>query len=158
VGGEIVYVINLISRSDYFRAMLEGSFKESLVPMTVDSKIPIKEIDVDVFKMIIEWIHTMGIKKLNDPKCPTLLLNLERVYIAADMYLITDLCDSIAKYLDHLLTAQNFGDVLKISQKIGNDSLEKDVIRSWISKSESFNENDDQIKVMIRDFEVCCLT
>jgi hypothetical protein len=30
---------------------------------------------------------------------PSLLVDLERVYVAADMYLITDLCDSILKYL-----------------------------------------------------------
>jgi hypothetical protein len=40
---ERVYVIHkiLTSRSDYFRAMLEGPFKEAQVPITVESKIPI---------------------------------------------------------------------------------------------------------------------
>jgi hypothetical protein len=35
VGDEVVFIIQdvLTSRSDYFRAMLEGSFKESMVPM-----------------------------------------------------------------------------------------------------------------------------
>jgi hypothetical protein len=79
VGEEVVYVIHgiLTSRSDFFRAMLEGSFKEAQVPMTVESKIPIQGIDVDVFKMIIEWIYTMDIKSLNVPISPTLLLDLQ---------------------------------------------------------------------------------
>jgi hypothetical protein len=79
IGDEIVYTIHAIltSRSDYFRAMLEGSFKEAQVPMTVESKIPVHGIDVDVFKMIIEWIYTMDIKSLNVPISPSLLLDLQ---------------------------------------------------------------------------------
>jgi hypothetical protein len=38
--------------------MLDGSFKEAQVPMTVEYMIPIHGIDVDVFQMIIEWIVT----------------------------------------------------------------------------------------------------
>jgi hypothetical protein len=50
VGGEVVYVLHgpLTSKCDYFRAMLEGSFKEAQVPMNVES-----EIDVEELKMII---------------------------------------------------------------------------------------------------------
>jgi hypothetical protein len=155
VGGKVVFVIQdiLTSRNEYFRAMLEGSFKEAQVPMTVESKIPIKEIDVDVFKMIIEWIYTMDIKRLNDPLSPTLLLDLQDVYVAADMYLLPDLCNFIRKYLNHFLTSRNFGDIYQVAKRIGSESLSKDVIRAWIYKSASFNENDDQIKVLIRDFD-----
>jgi hypothetical protein len=98
VGEEIVYVIHgiLTSRCDYFRTMLSGqNFKEAQVPMTVESKIPIKGIDVDVFKMIIEWIYTMDIKSLNDPVSPTLILDLKNVYVAANMYGLSKLCDSV---------------------------------------------------------------
>jgi hypothetical protein len=70
------------------------------------------------------------------------------------MYLLSDLCDSIGKYLNHLLTFQNFSEIHQVAKRIGSDSLEKDVIRAWISKSDSFNENDDQIKALIRDFDV----
>jgi hypothetical protein len=156
VGEEVVFVLQdiLTSRSDYFRAMLEGSFKEAQVPMTVESKIPIHGIDVDVFKMIIEWIYTMDIKSLNDPFSSTVLLDLEKLYVAADMYLLPDLCNFIRKYLNHLLTSQNFGEIHQVAKRIGSESLEKDVLQSWISKSDSFNENEDQIKTMIRDFEV----
>jgi hypothetical protein len=79
VGDEVVYVMQgiLTSRSDYFRAMFEGFFKEAQVPMTVESKIPIQGIDVVVFKMIIEWVYTMDIKRLNEPFYPTLLLDLQ---------------------------------------------------------------------------------
>jgi hypothetical protein len=133
--------------------MLEGSFKEAQVPMTVESKIPIHEIDVDMFKMIIEWIYTMDIKSLNDPFSSNLLGDLEKVYVAADMYLLPDLCNSIGKYLNHLLTSCNFGEIYQVAKRIGSESLEKDVLQSWISKSDSFNENDDQIKALIRDFD-----
>jgi hypothetical protein len=79
INDEVVVVLHgiLTSRSDYFRAMLEGCFKEAQVPMTVESKISIHGIDVDVFKMIIEWIYTMDIKSLNEPFSPTLLLDLQ---------------------------------------------------------------------------------
>jgi hypothetical protein len=79
IGDEVVFVLQdiLTSRNEYFRAMLEGSFKEAQVPMTVESKIPIQGIDVDVFKMIIEWIYTMDIQRLNVPFSPTILLDLQ---------------------------------------------------------------------------------
>jgi hypothetical protein len=83
-----------------------------------------------------------------------ILFNLQKVYVAADMYLLPDLCDSIEKYLNHLLTSRNFGDIYQVAKKIGSESLEKDVLQSWISKSSSFNESDDQIKALIRDFDV----
>jgi hypothetical protein len=46
IGEEIVYAVHdiLTSRSDYFRAMLEGSFKEAQVPMTVNPRFPSKEL------------------------------------------------------------------------------------------------------------------
>jgi hypothetical protein len=80
------------------------------------------------------------------------MFNLQNVYVAADMYLLPDLCDSIGKYLNHLLTSRNFGEIYRVAKRIGSESLEKEVLQSWISKSDSFNENDDQIKVLIRDF------
>jgi hypothetical protein len=155
IGEEIVYAIHdiLTSRCDYFRAMLEGSFKEAQVPMTVESKIPVQGIDVCVFKMIIEWIYTMDIKSLNNPFSPSILHDLQNVYVAADMLLLPNLCDSIGKYLKHLLTYRTFGEVYQVAKSIGSDSLEEDVMQAWISKSDSFNENDDQIKALIRDFD-----
>jgi hypothetical protein len=75
------------------------------------------------------------------------------VYVAADMYLLPDLCDSIGNYLNHHLSAQNFGEIHQVAKSIGSESLEKDVLQSWISKSDSFNENENQIKVLIRDFD-----
>jgi hypothetical protein len=67
--------------------------------------------------------------------------------------MLPDLCDSIRNYLNHLLTAKNFGEIYKVANRIGSESLEKDVLQSWITKSDSFNENDDQINMLIRDFD-----
>ena len=58
--------------------MLLGSFKEALAPMTVDSKIPIHGIKTSIFK------NTMDIQKLNGMSTG-LLLDLESLYVAADM-------------------------------------------------------------------------
>jgi hypothetical protein len=88
----------------------------------------------------------MDIKSLNDPFSPTLILDLQNVYIAADMYLLPDLCNVVGKYLNHLLTFQNFAEIHQVAKRIGSESLEKDVIREWISKSVSFNENEVQRK------------
>jgi hypothetical protein len=84
--------------------------------MTIESKIPIKGIDVDVFKMIVEWIYTMDIKSLNGPD-PS-MRDLRRVYVADDMYLLTDLCESIRKYWNHLLDDQNFGKFYQNAKRI----------------------------------------
>jgi hypothetical protein len=70
------------------------------------------------------------------------------------MYLLPDLCNAIGKHLNHLLSSRNFGEIHQVAKRIGSESLEKDVIRAWISKSDSFNENDDQIKALIREFDV----
>jgi hypothetical protein len=127
IGDEIVYAIHdiLTSRCDYFRAMLEGSFKEAQVQMTVESKIPIQGIEVGVFKMIIEWIYTMDIKSLNNPFSPSILRDLQNVYVAADMYLLPDLCDSIGKYLNYFLNSRNFGEIYQVAKRIKSESLEK---------------------------------
>jgi hypothetical protein len=61
--------------------MLEGSFKEAQSPISF----------VDVFKMVIEWIYTMDISRLNGLSS-IVFYDLEKVYFAADMYLIPDLC------------------------------------------------------------------
>jgi hypothetical protein len=150
---EVVYVLHgiLTTRSDYFRAMLEGSFKEAHVPMAVDSEIPIHGVDVDVFKMIIEWIYTMEIKDLQDPCAPTILADLEKLYVAADMYMLFDLCTPILKYLESLLFLQTFGNIYQIAKRIGSKDLENVVFRSWISNSSTFNDNADQISALIKD-------
>jgi hypothetical protein len=84
----------------------------------------------------------------------SILIYIKNLYVAADMYLLHNLCDSIRKYLNHFLTSRNFGEVYQVAKKIGSETLEKDVIRTWISKSDSFNESDDQIRTLIRDFDV----
>jgi hypothetical protein len=52
--------------------------------------------------------------------------------------------------LNHLLTYRNFGEIHQVAKMIGSESLEQDVMQSWISKSDYFNDNDDQIKKVIR--------
>jgi hypothetical protein len=76
---------------------------------------------------------------------PILLLDLERAY------LLPDLCDSIAKF--EVFTAQNFGEIHQVAKRIGSESLERDIYRTWMLKSDSFNDNEDQIKTLIRDFD-----
>jgi hypothetical protein len=151
VGDDVVYVLYgiLTSRSDYFRAMLEGSFKEAQVPISLDAEIPIQGVEVDVFKMIIEWLYTMDIRRLNGLSY-FLFSDLERVYVAADMYLLPDLCDSILKYLESLINEQTFGEIYQIAKRIGSKTLEDCVLRSWISKSDGFNNNAAQTDEVIK--------
>jgi hypothetical protein len=155
VGDEVVYVVQgaLASRSDFFRLMFERYFTETQAPMNIDSQIPIHGIDVDVFKMIIEWIYSMDIQRLNGMS-GSLLHDLERLYVAADMYQIASLRDSIERYLSHLVNHQNFGDIYQIAERIGSVSLEKFVFRKWISQSRNFNENDGQISTLVFDRDI----
>jgi hypothetical protein len=144
VGGEVVYVLRgvLTSRNTYFRDILNG------IPENVNSEIPI-EGEVDVFKMIIEWIYTMNIKQLNGMSS-TLFDDLEKVYIAAGTYQIIDLRDSIVKYLGFLVDDQTFGDIYQIAKKIGNEYLENIVYHSWINESEEYNKIDSQIDILMQ--------
>jgi hypothetical protein len=146
---EEVFVLQkiLTERSETFRVMLEG-----YLPGAGACGIPIFGIEADVFKMIIEWIYSMEIKQL-DGMSPSLLKDLERVYIAADMYNISDLCEYILKYLDFLINKQTFGDIYLIAKKIGCVSLEKAVLLSWATHSSGFNKNDVQINSIIFEDE-----
>jgi hypothetical protein len=156
VGDEVIYVVRdiLTSRSDYFRAMLLGYFKEARVPVTVDAQIPIHEISSDVFEMIVEWLYTMDICQLNGLSPYSLHLeDLERVYVAADMLLITDLCDSIERFLMYLVNDRNFGDIYQVSKRIGNTTLEQAIFQIWISNSESFNKNSEQINLFLHEYQ-----
>jgi hypothetical protein len=140
VGDEVFYVLSgiLIERSSYFKELFLG------LPMTVDSQIPIYGIDAVLFKSIIEWIYTFEVRGLDVPS-PTLLDDLERVYIAARMYNIVDLCDSIESYLKYFVNERNFGEIHQIAIRIESKSLLRVISRAWISKSDEFNKNDDQI-------------
>jgi hypothetical protein len=141
---EIVYVVKsaLESRCEYFREYLRGS------QFSIGSQIPFHGNDVDVFKMIIEWIYSMNIERLNG-MISTLLHDLESLYVAAEMYDITDLRDSIQRYLSHLVNLQNFGDIYQIAKRIDCDSLKTFVFQAWISSPDTFNENDDQIEALV---------
>jgi hypothetical protein len=152
VGNEVVYVLHrvLTERSDYFRAMLMGSFIEAAVPINPQAEVPIYGIAANVFKMIIEWIYTMNIQSLNGFSS-TLLADLESAYVAADMYLLTDLCKSIVKYLEFIVNQQTFGEIYQIARRIGSKSLESIVFQSWLSNSDDFNKNDPQICILIDD-------
>jgi hypothetical protein len=157
VGDEVVFVVRdiLTSRSDYFRAMLLGYFKEARAPVTVEAEIPIHGISSDVFEMIIEWLYTMDIRHLNGLSLfnPHTLEDLERVYVAADMLLVTDLCDSIVKFLMHLVNDRNFGEIYQVSKRIYNTTLEKAIFQIWITNSESFNKNTKQINLFLHEHQ-----
>jgi hypothetical protein len=142
VGGEVVYVLSGIvaERSAYFREMIE----QKREPISLESQIPINGIDAFLFKMIIEWIYTFEIRGLNGLS-PTLLDDLERLYIASRNYKVFDLCESIESYLKYLVNARNFGEIHQISKRIRSKSLQRAVFRAWISNSDEFNKNDDQI-------------
>jgi hypothetical protein len=90
VGDEVIYVLSgiIAERSAYFGEMLENKV------ISLESHIPIYGIDAVLFKMIIEWMYTYEISSLNGLST-TLLADLERVYIAARMYKIDDLCIAI---------------------------------------------------------------
>jgi hypothetical protein len=81
---------------------------------------------------------------------PTLLSDLERLYISAVLYQIAGLCDSILKYLEFLINERTFGEIYLIAKRIDSKSLESYVYRSWFSNSVEFNKNDGQIDVLIQ--------
>jgi hypothetical protein len=73
------------------------------------------------------------------------------MYVAAENYLIPDLCEAIVMYLKHLVDENNFGDMYKLSKRIGAESLKTAIFQSWMSKSVEFNENGDQIKTLMSE-------
>ena len=101
--------------------------------------------------MIVEWIYTNDIQRLKQ-QSPTLLLDLPSVFVAADMFLLTDLCDAIKIYLKHLLDHDTFGDIFRVAKAIECRSMEKDILQAWIAKSDAFNESDAQIQTLLREF------
>jgi hypothetical protein len=138
----------LSSRSHFFRKLLNKLSKDASIPMSVESEIPIHDIEVDVFKMIIEWLYTMDILQL-DSLSSTILNDLERLFIASKKFEIHDLCDAIGKYMEYFVNPQTFGDIYQIAKRTGHKTLENAIFLSWISNYDEFNKNDDQIEIIV---------
>jgi hypothetical protein len=121
IGSEVVYALYglLSSRSHFFRKILDDFNKDASIQLSVESEIPIHDIEVDVFKMIVEWLYTMDIVKFNGFS-PTILVDLERVYIASKKLEIHELCTAIGEYLESFVNPQTFGDIYQISKRTGN--------------------------------------
>jgi hypothetical protein len=150
VKDEVVFVLHgiLTTRSEYFKAMILGSAvsnNELSAPLNVDSAIPIHGVDADVFKMIIEWIYTMEIRQFE--ASTTRLEDLANVFVAAGMFQITDLCSSILKYLESLVTEHTSDEIYRIAKRIGSESLEAAVYGATRSKYSGFDRFIEEEKI-----------
>jgi hypothetical protein len=97
--------------------------KDASIPMSVESEIPIHDI---------EWLYTMDILQL-DSLSSTILNDLERLFIASKKFEIHDLCNAIGKYMEYFVNPQTFGVIYQIAKRTGHKTLENAIFRSWIS-------------------------
>jgi hypothetical protein len=154
VGDEVVYALYglLSSRSHFFRKILDDFYKDASIQLSVESEIPFHDIEIDLFKMIIEWLYTMDILQL-DSLSSTILEDLERLFIASKKLEIRDLCNAVGEYLETFVNRHTFGDIYQIAKRTGNKTLEIAIFRSWISNYDDFNKSDDQIEIIVSAVE-----
>jgi hypothetical protein len=148
VENEIIYATSrlLISGSEYFRALLTGSFREAQ-EISLEAEIPIKgDISANTFKMILEWLQTRDIRALS--LLSSTFVELESVYIAADMFLVSDLCIAIERHLVGVMSGSSMKEVFGIAGRV-SENLEKAIIEKWISRPEEFDGCDKQIEDMV---------
>jgi hypothetical protein len=50
-----------------------------------------------------------------------------------------------------LINHQTFGEIYQIAKRIGSKIIEKAMFQSWLSDSKVFNQNDQQISMMLRE-------
>ena len=122
------------------------------------SETPVNGIEVDALEMLDEWFKRTDIKKLNGPSS-SIFHDLERVYLAAEYYEITPLCEYIKDYLIHLMNDRNFGEIYQIGNRIGSSKLENAAHQALDSNPEYRNNLSQLERVSYRFFnsidEIC---
>jgi hypothetical protein len=120
----------LAKASRYFRAALEGGFREA-----EEKKVNLPEVAVEVFEMFVEWAYTTieqkrlealalaDTKDENTDKQRELFSNLSALYIFADGHEVPDLETTSINMLFELLAGQRFllprrSDVGRVASKI----------------------------------------
>jgi len=102
----------LTARSDYFRTIFEGSFRES-----GQTHISMKDIERDTFLALLRFMYT---NELTDSE--NLMVD---VLIASARFLLDDLKQKIEKFLETQLDVDNVIDLLFLSESTQTPKLRK---------------------------------
>jgi len=100
----------LASCSDYFYAMFNGNMKESK-----ERVVDINGVDVDVMKLVLNFIYTGSIPLSND--------NVEDILQAANLMLIKSLKEVCCRFLETLLTVNNCLGMQKFAESYSCEAL-----------------------------------
>jgi len=111
--------IVLSARSDYFRTIFEGNFRES-----GKQHIDMQEIDRVTFMELLRFIYTNEISDVGD--------HVVDVLVAAGRFLLDDLKQSIEKQLESQLDTENTLDLLFLSESTHTPKLRKASISSLV--------------------------
>ena len=112
LGGQDFYAhkVILASCSDYFYAMFNGNMKESK-----ERVIDINGVDVEIMKLVLNFIYTGSIPLSND--------NVESVLQAANLMLIKSLKEVCCRFLETLLTVGNCLGMQKFAESYACEEL-----------------------------------
>ena len=112
LGGQDFYAhkVILASCSDYFYAMFNGNMKESK-----ERVIDINGVDVEIMKLVLNFIYTGSIPLSND--------NVESVLQAANLMLIKLLKEVCCRFLETLLTVGNCLGMQKFAESYACEEL-----------------------------------
>jgi len=109
----------LAARSDYFRTIFEGSFRES-----VQTRINMKEIESSIFLALLRFMYTDEIADTDD--------HMVEVLIASGRFLLDDLKQRIEKHLESQLEPENTVDLLFLGESTNTPKLRKACIASLV--------------------------
>jgi len=121
----------LISRSDYFRTIFEGSFRES-----GETHVDMKEIERATFLELLRFMYTNDITDVDD--------QIVDVLIASGRFLLDDLKQKIEKHLESQLDVENTLDLLFLSESAHTPKLRKACVSMLVdnlTKVKSKNAN-----------------
>jgi len=102
----------LTSRSDYFRTIFKGGFKE-----TAEDMIEVLEIDKDTLLLLLRFIYTNQVNLKSD--------DVVNVLMAAGRFLLDDLKQVIEKQLEEDLDVENAVDFLGVAEALNAPKLRR---------------------------------
>ncbi|CAB4476729.1 unnamed protein product [Rhizophagus irregularis] len=104
--------IILASRSEYFKTMFNGKWKESK-----ESKIYIKDTKYKIFRHLLKYIYTNELDEgLN-------LDELKDLYIESDLRNLEELRKMVAISIGEIMNVENWEQVLKFGYEIDNEGI-----------------------------------
>ncbi|RIA94083.1 hypothetical protein C1645_873664 [Glomus cerebriforme] len=117
--------IILVSRSEYFKTMFNGKWKESN-----ESKIYIKDTKYKIFRYLLKYLYT------NELDQDLSLQDLKDLYIESDLRDLQDLGNMVLISIGERMNIENWEQILKFGYEINHEGIKYSAISFGINNWE----------------------